>query len=292
MNAETQENFRTMASYLQSLGLGELFSVDSAGNPGGWLWDKLLSGIDTAEELRGALEQTDVWKDRFAVIVEQRRRQAAGQPVHVMEPGEVLEYEQRASQLMRQYALPPWFYDQASDFNDIILNGVSVAELEQRVAGAYNTVANIDPAITQQFREFYGVGEGQAALAAFFLDPNRTQAQLDRVALASYAGGIARDFGLDLTRNQAEMFSLLDRTPAGVAQDLSEINAQSGLFNEGAGEAVDITDSTGFDAVVLGDARARAALEGRVLRRRANATAGGGGALATQDGLLGVSTAN
>jgi hypothetical protein len=286
------ENFRTLSAYLSSLGLGQLFSVDQQGNPGGWLWQQLIGGVDTAEELRAAVEQTDVWRDRFSVIVAQRERQARGEPVRVMEPGEVIEYEQRAAQLMRQYGLPDWFYDQASDFNDVILNGISVAELESRLAGAYNTVANLDPSIRETFEQFYGVSQADGALQAYFLDPNRTEAQLERVALAAYAGGVARDFGLELDRDQAELFSLYDRTPAGIVQDLTEINAQSLLAREGVGEADDLDTTTVFDAVVRGDAESRRLLEGRAIRRQANARAGGGGALATNDGLIGLGTAN
>ena len=289
---EAAAQFRDAAAYLESLGLGALFTVDRNGNPGGWLWNKLVSGVDTQEELVAAIEQTDVWKDRFAVIVEQRNRRNAGAPVYVMSPEEVIEYESSAAQLMRQYGLPEWFYDQPSDFNQLILNDISPAELEDRISGAYNTVANLDPEITEQFRRFYGVGQGTGALVAYFLDPDKTQAQLDRVALAARAGGLAKEFDLTLTREDAELFSLLDRTPAGIAQDLSEINAQSLLTREGVGEADDIDTDVVFDAVVRGDAEARSLLERRVMRRQANARAGGGGALATNEGLIGTSTAS
>ena len=288
---EAAAQFRQASQYLQSLGLGALFSVDEQGNPGGWLWQQLQSGIDTNEELLIAIEQTDVWKDRFSVIVEQRRRRNAGQPVQVMTTEEVVEYEQTAARLMRQYGLPAWFYDQHTDFNDIILNNISPVELETRIEGAFNTVRNIDPEITKQFREFYGVGEGDQALVAYFLDPGKTQEQLDRVAMASYAGGIAKDFGLQLDRDQAELFSLYDKTPAGIVQDMTEMNAQSLLTREGIGEVDDLGTDVLFDAVVRGDGEARSLLERRAIRRQSNARAGGGGALATNEGLIGVSTA-
>lgn len=291
VSPEAAENFRTLASYLDSMGLGQLFSVDAQGNPGGWLWQQLQEGVDTPEELRARVEQTDVWQTRFAVIVEQRKRQAAGQPVQVMTPAEVVEYEQTAAQMMRRYGLPTWFYDEQSDFNKLILNGLSPAELESRIGGAYNQIANIDPTIREQFSQFYGV-EGDAALVAFFLDPDKTEAQLDKVALASRAGAMAKEFGLELTRDQAELFSLFDRTAAGVAQDLTEMNAQSGLIREGYGEAEDLDSTVVFDAVVRGDAESRRLLEGRALRRQANARAGAGGGLATQEGLIGLGTAS
>lgn len=289
---EAAAQFRDAAAYLDSLGLGALFSVDADGNPGGWLWNRLKAGIDTQEELIAAVEQTDVWRDRFAVIVEQRRRRNAGEQVYVMSVGEVIEYERTVAASMRRFNLPNWFYDQPSDFNQLILSGMSAREVEDRISGAYNTVANLDPDIREEFSRFYGVGTGDAALAAYFLDPDKTEAQLEKVSLAAYAGGIAKDFDIDLTRDQAELFSLYDRTPAGIAQDMSEINAQSELIREGFGEADDLDSDVIFDAVVRGDAESRSLLERRVLRRQAQNRAGGGGALATNEGLIGVSAAN
>jgi len=291
-DSATAQNFRTLSGYLNSMGLGSLFTVDSQGNPGGWLWTQLLSGVDTPEELRAAAEQTNVWRDRFAVIVEQRNRQAQGQPVQVMEPGEVIEYEKSASQLLRRFGAPAWFYDQQADFNNLILNGVSLPELEQRLAGAYNTVANVSPEIKQTFQQFYGVGESDGAMLAFFLDPNKTQEQLDRAAMAAYAGGISKEYGFDLSKDRAELFALIDRTPAGVAQDLSEVNALGNQLNENFTETDDINPNDAFDAVVLGDARARSRLERRVIERKAVDRGGQGGALMTQQGVTGLGTAS
>lgn len=291
-NALAAQQFRDIQVYLEWLGLSELFAVDADGNPGGWLWKQILDGIDTQEELQMRIEQTDVWKDRFSIIVEQRRRAAAGEPVQVMTPEEVVEYEYETAALFRRYNLPKWMYDKRDDFNSYILNGLSPEEIKDRIEGAYNTVANVDPDIKAQFREFYGVGAGDAALVAYFLDPEKTDAQLEKVALASYAGGIGKEYGIDLNRDDAELFSLIGRTEAGVAQDLSEVNAQSLLTVEGAGETNDLDVDLVFDAVVRGDAEARSLLERRQIRRQANARAGVGGALQTQQGLIGSGTAD
>ena len=290
-NEAAKRNFQQLSSYLESIGLGALFTVDQSGNPGGWLWNQMKSGIDSPEELLVAVEQTDIWRDRFAVIVEQRKRAAAGDPVQVMTVAQVVEYEKQAANLMRQYGLPSWFYDEASDFNDLILSGMALSEVDARLSGAYNMVANLDPDIRQQFEDFYGVGQSDGALAAYFLDPDRTEAALEKAALASYAGAMAQDFGLNLNREQGETLFMLGRTQAGVAQDLSEMNAQSLLLQEGAGEATDLDEDVVFDAVVRGDAESRRALESRLIRRQSNARATAGGALATQEGLIGSGTA-
>lgn len=291
-DAATAQNFRTLAAYLEDLNLGALFSVDGAGNPGGWLWDKLKEGVDTAEELRAAVEQTDVWRNEYSVILAQREQRAQGMAVQVMTPKEVIEYKARSAQIMRQYGLPAWFYDQSSDFNGLITDGVSVAELEERIGQAYNVVANMDPNIREAFVNYYGVGNDDAALASYFLDPDHTQAELDKVSRAAYAGGIAKTYGFQLSRDRAELFSLTDRQPAGIAQDMSEINALGDQLDEGYGESGDLTADDAFDAVVMGNADARRRLEGRVIARRAVDQASQGGALMTNQGLTGVGTAH
>jgi hypothetical protein len=279
-------------STLEAVGLGELFTFEN-NEPGGWLWDQLRSGIDSEYELPAAIEATDVWQDRFAVIVEQRKRYAAGTGPAPMTVEQVVRYEQTASELMRRYGLPPWFYDNPrTDFRELMLAEISPNELADRISGAYNAVANVDEDTLATFRAFYGPGMGDGAVAAYFLDPDRTEAQLERVALASYAGGIAKDFDLTLERKQAELFFELGRTEAGVAQDLSQINAQSGLLTEGVGEVNDLDEDVAFDAVVRGDADARRLLEGRLIRRQANSRAGVGGALATREGAIGVGSAS
>lgn len=286
----TAQNFRTLSAYLEDLGLGQLFTTDAEGNPSGWLWDKIKSGVDTAEELRAAVEQTDVWRNQYSVIVAQREQRAQGKAVQVMTPEEVQAYRGTAAALMRQYGLPSWFYDQASDFNDLILAGVSPRELEDRIGNAYNVVANMDPKIKQSFSNFYGV-QGDAAIASYFLDPDKTQAQLDRVARASYAGGIAKAYGFDLSKDRAEYFSLADRQPAGIAQDMADIGALGTQLNEGFTETQDLTANDAFDAIVMGDAEARRKLEARVIQRRTVDQTSQGGALMTQRGLTGVGTA-
>lgn len=291
-NEQARQDFDEAKGYMEWLGLGELFTVDKDGNPGGWLWNNLISGMDTEEELLIRIEQTDVWKDRFSVIVEQRRRSAAGEPVQVMSVEEVVEYEDTTRALFQRYDLPKWMYDKREDLNKYILNGLSPDELQARVAGAYNSVANIDPDIADQFRAFYGVGEGDAALVAYFLDPEKTEAELDKVALSSYAGAVGKDFGIELSREDAELFSLYDKTEAGIVQDLTTINSQSLLANEGFGEVEDVDTDTIFDAVVRGDAESRSMLERRQLRRQANARATAGGGLATNEGLIGLGSAD
>lgn len=288
-NTNVDENrYRSLASYLESLGLGSLFSYRD-GKPSGWLADIMRRGVDSVDELTVEIESTDVWRDRFGVIVEQRKRAAAGEPVQVMSPGEVMAWERQAAQTMRQAGLPNWFYDSYKDFQKPILNNMSPAEFQERVMTGVNRVRNVDPAIRRAFSDFYGVGNGDSALVAFFLDPQRTMESINRVQLASYAGGMARQRGINLGVNQAEEFYRQNMTESGVSQALGEISGLGSLYRETFGETSNFTaEAEGFDSVVMGDADAQRRLSRRAGERRSINQASQGGAVLTNQGLTGV----
>src|SRR5688500_1734759 len=96
-SAEALQFFTTMAAYLRQAGLGDLAVVGADGAPSGWLWDQILSGVDTSAELQIALESTAQFQREFGVILEQRARAARGEPTQVMSVDEVVAYRQTAA---------------------------------------------------------------------------------------------------------------------------------------------------------------------------------------------------
>ena len=218
--ADTQQTFSGLANYLNEMGLGGLFTVDDQGNPGGWLWNKMQSGTDTPEELRIAVEQTDVFRNRFGVIVEQRRRAAAGEPVYVMNPGEVMEYERVVKQTLSAAGLPGWFYDSPQDFHALILNDMSAQEVSERVTQGYEYVQSAPPEVRAAFNEFYGVGQGDAALAAWALDPGRVVRDINKATRTAYAAGMGKRFDVGISRAAAERIADLPRTEAGITEGM------------------------------------------------------------------------
>ena len=77
--AETMDStFRTLASWLQELGLGNLFSYQN-GVPRGWLWDQIQRGVTTEEELYINLSETPEFQQRFPIIAEQQAEASLGQ---------------------------------------------------------------------------------------------------------------------------------------------------------------------------------------------------------------------
>lgn len=286
-NAQSQ--FLQLASYLDSIGLGQLFEVDASGNPGGWLWNQLQAGVDTQEELGFRLEQTDVFRERFGVIAEQQKRAAKGEPVNVMTPAQVLQYENTVKQMMSRSGLPSTFYDEPADFHRLILSDMSPTEVNERITQAYDYVLSAPPEVRAAFNDFYGVEQGDAQLASWALDPDRTVRDMTRATRTAYTAGMGEKFGIQMTRATAEQIADLPKTEAGIVQGLEQVASMSPIFTESIGEAGDMTASgEGIDSVFSGSGDANTAIQRRLNTRKAIDKSSTGGALTTQSGVLGA----
>lgn len=286
--AATQQ-FNTLAAQLRQYGLGELFRVDSSGNPSGWLWDQIQAGVDTSEELQFAIEQTDVYRDRFAVITAQQENAAKGGAGHVMSPAEVIRYEEEVKQMMSAAGLPSTFYDDPKDFHQLILNDMAPTEVRDRITQAFDYVLSAPPEVRQAFEEFYGVGEGDAQLAAWALDPDRTVRDIGKATRTAYTAGMAERFDVEIDRKAAESIADLPMTERGIVEGMEQVAAMENVFTEGLGDSgTDLTDMTGVNAVFNADAGASAAIQRRIKRRQAIGRSASGGAVLTQEGVVGV----
>lgn len=284
VDASGRAAFQGLAAWLQGLGLGDLFMVDGNGVPSGWLWEQMQSGIDTEAELAVAIESTEQWRTRFDVIVQQRAAAGRGEPVRVMSVAEVVAYEQTAAQLMRQAGMPSWLYDSYQDFAPLMVRQVSVGELQSRIDRSLGMVANADPAVREAFSEFYGA-EGDEALAAFFLNPDKTMASIDTAARAAYTAGTARNVGLEVDQARAERVARSPLSEAAVFQSLSEAGQLSSLTSGTFADDVDLTDADLIDATFFGDANARRQLERRIGVAQTANRASVGGANLSQRGV-------
>ena len=180
---EQQSAFSMMSALLNQYGLGSLSDK---------LRDLIVGGVTDQATLTLELQNTNEWKQRFAG---NERLRAAGLPV--LSVAEYLSVERSYAQLMKQYGLPQGFYDDPSDFADLIGNSVSPAELNQRV-GMYADLANReDPAIKEQLRSM-GFGDGD--LIAFMIDSKRAMPLIQRKYQEATIGGAARRAGLAADR--------------------------------------------------------------------------------------------
>ena len=292
MTPQARATFDSLVSYLRDIGLDSLFSIDSQGRPGGWLWQQLQSGVDSPEELRIRLEQTDVFRDRFGVIQEQQKRAARGEPVYVMSPAEVIEYERSVRQMMSAAGLPGTFYDEPKDFHKLILNDMSPTEVQQRITQAYDYVLSAPPEVRAAFRDYYGVAQGDAALATWALDPDRTVRDVTRATRTAYASGMGTRFDVDMNRRTAERIADLPMTEAGITEGLRQVASLGNVFAEGITETQDLTaGGEGVESVFEGDSQSSLAISRRVLQRRANDRSSTGGAALTQQGVIGAGSA-
>jgi len=279
--------FDSLAAYLNEAGLGSLFAVGPDGAPSGWLWDQIVAGNDTAAGLRMAIEQTDEFKQRYPIIGQLR---AAGSS-YIPNVGDVREYEDIVANVFRRAGLPAFMYDDPLELQAYMGTFTSAAEIEERLGGAYSRVTASDPAVRAAFETFYGVGQGDAAMASFFLDPEKTMTALDKYGRAAYASGMGSSIGVTMDKNLAEKIANLPMTEGGIMEGLRNVNSQASLLDEGFTETEDLTDATAIGSTFFGDGNAQTKMEQRLIARQANERSSFGGGIITQEGLTGVRSA-
>jgi len=201
---DNMNTFTNIQNYLTSMDLGGLFTIGPDGTPGGWLWDQITSGVDDQNTILINLEQTQQFKTRYGIIGELRTRAASGEPVHVPTVAEVREYEQTVAGSMRQAGLPTFMYDEYTDLQKLMGQGLSALEVEDRLGQTYERVQNTDPLVRAKFNEFFGVAQGDAALAAVYLDPSKTLANLERMSRTAYTSGMGQRMGISIDQATAD----------------------------------------------------------------------------------------
>lgn len=283
--------FTTIAAFLTDMGLGDLFTFAN-GVPGGWLWDQITSGINDANVIQINLEKTAAFQREYGVIGQLRQAALTNPSIHVPSVAEVREYRQTIGSIFRQANLPAYMYDDKSDFDNYMKLNLSASEIESRVGATLDRVRNTDPLVRDVFNSWFGAS-GDAALAAVFLDPHKSLAQLDRMSRTAYTGGMGLRLGVNIDQATAERIAGTPSTDAGIYQDLGTVAGitKSGILTEGFTETNDLTDKTAIDATFFGDGGATTELQRRVKERQANDAASVGGALRTNRGVTGLGTA-
>ena len=168
--------------------------------------------IDGATEatITLGLQETEEYKTRFKANQDRIKKGLA-----VLNPGEYLAVEDGYRQVLRAYGLKQ--FDTDEYVSQFISNDVSAAELSNRVVTAVQRVQNADPAIQQQLRQYYGIG--QEDLVAYVLDPNQQFQKIQRQVAASEIGVAAGRQGLQAGVSVAEQLA---------AQGVTEAEAKKG----------------------------------------------------------------
>jgi hypothetical protein len=148
----------------------------------------------------------------------------------------IIELENTYTTALQAAGMPPGFYDDpATDFQGFIARDTSPAEINRRVNQGYAAVKNADPEVIKQFKELYGVTEGD--LAAYFLDPARQEESITKAMGAAQIGAESRKAaGIQLNTTQAEELQQAGVTQDTARQGFSNIANQQELFNPLQGE--------------------------------------------------------
>jgi hypothetical protein len=251
-----------------------------------WVSTKVTSGA-SMEEILLELYDRPEFKAAFPEIEARRKRaEATGQVLAPISPEDVLGYRTQARSLMQSYGLPSGFYLNNADFFDLIVNDVSIDELNTRLQMASTKVAAAPPEVRDAFKELYG-DASDTALFALAVDVKKALPELERMLNAASVGGAGSRFGFDLNVEQMSRLAGYGVDYGQAAQGFSSLADMEGLLNESIYETVDLNLDTGIEAAFGLGSESSLALQKRAEERQAS-TKGSAGGLVEQRGATGL----
>ena len=175
-------------------------------------------------------------------------------------------------------------------FATYIGNDMSPAEFKSRIDLAATRVINMDPAIQENFKQYYPE-VSKSDLISYFLAPDETLPLLKTKVTASEIGSAAGQQGLNIGVNRAEEFAKMGETYAQaqadymkVAEVLPTANKLSSIYGE---EGIAYGQNVAEDEFIKNDAAAK--LKRNRLASKERAMFGGDSGLSSQFSSLGSS---
>lgn len=229
------------------------------------------------------LESTEAFRARFPAIFERRE-----QGLPPISPWDYVKMEREYAQTLTRAGIQH-FFDNKQLMNSLIANDVSKAEFDERVLGGFRRVVQSSPEVRDAFAAYFGV-DGDAALAAYFLDPERLSDQLAQQVEAAAVGGTGTRFGFSVNSDRSMDLVKMGVTEQRAQQGFARLQELEPVFSETLGETQDLTATgEGIDAVFQTGMPGVRLIEGRV-RSRTNMLSGQAGAAIDQGGILGFGT--
>lgn len=266
MTAIQQDNRAVLNSWLGQFNLGSLE---------GTITDWIIKNY-SPERIKLEITNTQPFKDEFPEY------QAAIQAGTPMSPAEIMSYRQTVNTLFKDYGLPAGFYDEKSDYVDLISKKLSPGELQTRVEQGYTRVAGAPQEVKDVFNQYFGI-QGESYMATFFLDPERGSKFLQDAATQAEIGGAGQQYGFNLSQTQAERYQQMGIGGQQARQAFQQAYQLRPLEEETMAEGEDINRQQVGEAALTGGEQER-----RLQRRqqeRSAAFAGSGGAGAGRTGL-------
>ena len=178
----------------------------------------------TQGQMLNAIYNSEPYKKRFAAneTIHQRLADGQGRPGdRLLSPKEYIDLENTYRTIFQDAQMPTGFYDAPDDFNNLISNSISAAELQSRVNVAQDALQKADKATLDSLTKYYNLNQGD--LVAYLLDPTKampvlegiskqaanvygmnSRSDLERMYESSKVGGAAARQGLDVGKSMSE----------------------------------------------------------------------------------------
>lgn len=169
----------------------------------GWAMDQIKAGA-TQYEIIQALRQRPEYKTRFAGM-DQRAAKGLG----ALSEDEYIAFENTTKDFLQRAGITG--YRTPTELANLIGNFANVGQVADRVQKGYQQVAQAPPEVRQEMQKWFGV-DGDGALAAFFLDPEKAEPMIIKAAQTAVIGGTGLRQGLDVTQGMAGRLADLGMT--------------------------------------------------------------------------------
>lgn len=270
LTPQQEDQYEVMRAFLNQYGLGAL-DVDVKN----WI----INGL-SPERVNLELRKTKTFRDAFPEIV---KREELG--LSAVSPEDVINYRREVKTVMFNAGLPPGFYDQPDDFVDLMaVKDLSPMEIKSRVQDGFTRVNQAPTEVKDAFNSFFGA-QGENALAAFFLDPQRATADLTRQVAQAEVSGTGKRFGFNVNLTKSEQLASMGIGMEAASQGFSQANQLRPIAEETIGETDEITDENLINAQFGADAGSQGAIQRRQQQRSAAFGGQAGGPAQTRTGL-------
>ncbi|MBM4407751.1 MAG: hypothetical protein FJ038_03920 [Chloroflexi bacterium] len=252
------------------------------GSEAQWAWDLIIQGVGQVQLLQ-ELREREAYQTRFAGMALRREQGRAA-----ISEGEYIAWERQAEQLGRAAGLPEEFFTREF-FAQQIGYDRSINELSAIYTNAYKAVVEAPPEVRAAFNEFTGV-MGDAAFAAYLLDPERSVAGIERMAQKAIVSGNAATFGFEVGEGLADQIVSRGIQGGQALQAFQQINDRRDYFRETVSDTQDVTATEAIEAQFGTDPDANRVVNRRLEERQA-AFGGGASSVATDQGARGLGAA-
>ena len=249
------------------------------------VWNNFKAGDPTAK-ITDFIRSTPQYSARFPGI------SALAKKGQAITEADYISKEVADQQVMRAYlGTSSGLWTDRNTLGNLIANQVSTSELSNRLQAAQSSVLSADPATVQFLKDNYGLTSGD--LTAYFLNPDKALADIQRRADAGQLGGIAAETGFGISGTQADALAAQGVNPAASRNTFAQLGMDGQLQQALPGDfsTGQVSQQQLLDASFKGDASAQKALSDTIAKRKAVFQDNGGFATDNQ-GVAGLGVAN